>query len=170
MALLTVVQVRQNVESGLHDDALQRVMDAAEQDIDQKFGALATQVDDMPGGLKSFWTTRPIGTITSVIETIGTTDTTLDTNDYIKRHTTQLDRLNTGTNARFLWGSRVKVTYVPVSDESRRIDVYLRLIKLDLEYSGLDSSKDGDFSSKTLNYSSERERILSALERKGMFV
>lgn len=168
--LLSATEVRTHVETGLTDAALQRVMDAAEQDIDQRHGAVGSQVDDLIGGLKNIWTTRPISAISEVVETVGTTDTTLAADDYKKRHDTQLERLNSGTNARLTWGHRVKVTYVPTDTTDRRIDVFLRLIKLSLEYSGLDNSKDGDFSSKTLNYATEREKILSALDRKGFFV
>ena len=77
MALLTSTEVRTHVETGLVDAALQRIMDAAEEDIDQKFGAVSSQVDDLEGKLKSVWTTRPISSITSVVETLGTDDTTL---------------------------------------------------------------------------------------------
>ena len=97
MALLTVTEVRTHVETGLVDAALTRIMNAAEQDIDQRHGAVAAQVDDQPGGLKSIWTTRPILTITSVVETVGSDDTTLSTDDDVKRHETQLDRLDADT-------------------------------------------------------------------------
>lgn len=172
MALLTVIQVRESVQTGLNDSALQRVMDAVEQDIDQKHGAVATQEDDLIGGDKSLWTTRPILTITSVVETIGTTDTTLATDDYKRRHNTQLDRLNTGTNGSLAgprWGCRVLINYVPIDTTDRRITVYLNLIQINLNYNGLDSSKDGDFSSKSVDYKIERERLLSGLNQTGGF-
>ena len=168
--LMEVDVVRTHVETGITDNALQRVLDASEQDIDQRHGALASQVDDLIGGLKSVWTTRPNGSIDTVVETIGTTDTALSSNDYVQRHDTQLDRLNTGDNGRQRWGDRVKITYTPTDDVDRRRDVLVRLIKLSLEYTGHDSAKDGDFTSKPLSYSTEREKILSALESKGFFV
>ena len=86
MALLTLSQVRENIETGLGDDALQRIMDAVEEDIDQRHGAVASQVDDLEAGLEKLWTTRPILTITTVTETVGTTDTDLSANDFVKRH------------------------------------------------------------------------------------
>lgn len=168
--LMLLAEVRTHVETGLADAAVQTLMDAAEEAIDARHGALASQVDDLPGGLKSVWTTRPIGTITSVIESVGTDDTTLVAADYKKRHDTQLDRLDTGSNSRQRWGDRVKVTYAPRSDEEQRNIVFIGLIKLAVEYTGLDNSKDGDFSSKGLNYADERERLLSTLDEKGFFV
>ncbi len=170
MALLTLPQVRENVETGLVDTALQRIMNSAEQDIDQRFGAVALQVDSLIGGGKAIWLTRPILTITSIVETVGDTNTTLSADDYDTRHNKQLDRLTTGTNGRSLWGDKAKVTYVPVDTTERRIAVYLRLIKLEIQFSGLDSERTGDFSSKSLDYSSEREKILSGLREAGEFI
>ncbi len=170
MALLTLAKVRTHVETGLVDTALQRIMDAAEQDIDQRHGAVASQVDDLPGGTLNIFTTRPIDSVTSVVETVGDTDTTLASTDYKQRHGTQLERLDTGTTARQTWGDRVLVTYVPTDTTSRRIGAYIKLIKLEIEYSGLDNSKDGDFSSKNLDYATEREKILSGLRQPGSFV
>lgn len=168
--LMLLAEVRTHVETGLVDAALQTLMDAAQEMIDRRHGDLASAEDDLVGGLKSIWTTRPIGTITTVTETVGSDDTVLDASDYIKRHATQLDRLDTGTNSRQRWGDRVKVVYAPRSDEEKRNIVFIGLIKLAVEYSGLDNSKDGDFSSKTLNYADERERLLSTLDEKGFFV
>lgn len=170
MALLNLTQVRENIETGLNDAALQRVMDAVEQDIDQRHGAVNAQIDDLEAGDKKIWTTRPILSITTVTETVGTTDTELSANDYVKRHETQLDRINTGDNPRERWGVRVKITYVPVDTTSRRITAYLKMILLDIVYSGLDSSREGDFNSKSLDYGSEREKLLSSLDRPGTFM
>jgi hypothetical protein len=104
------------------------------------------------------------------VETVIATDTTLVSTDYELRHEKQIDRLDTGSNPRNRWGGRVLITYVPVDTTSRRIGAYIRLIKLDIEYSGLDSSREGDYNSKALDYYTEREKILSALRPPGFFV
>ena len=170
MPLLTIAKVRENIESGLGDDALQRIMNAAEDDIDQRHGAIESEVDDLVGGLESIWTTRPILSITSIIETVGNTNTTLSTDDWTKRHDTQLDRDDDGTNPRKRWGARVKITYAPVDTTNRRIMAWLKLIQLESVYSGYGSSKEGDFNSAALDYEEEREKILGSLSRKGMFM
>ncbi len=170
MTLMSLPEVRQNIETGLLDAALQRIMDAVEQDIDQRHGAVDSQVDDLEGGLKSIWTTRPILTITSIVETVIETDTTLAADDYETRHNRQLDRLDSGTNARTRWGDRVKITYVPIDTTARRITVYLKLILLDIMYSGLDNSREGDFASSGLDYYTERGKILSGLSEPGNFI
>lgn len=169
MALLNIVEVRQNVETGLETDALQRIMNAAEQDIDQRHGAVDSQEDTLIGKEKNIWATRPVLSMTTIVECIGTTDTTLAIDDWELIHTSQLERLADGTNGRSLWGDRITITYVPIDTTLRRVATWLRLIKLDIEYSGLDSIKDGDFSHKGLDYASEREKLLSGLSRAGDF-
>jgi hypothetical protein len=170
MALLTLAKVRENIETGLGDDALQRVMDSVEDDIDQRHGAVASEVDDLIGGKSDIWTSRPILTITTIVETVDTTDTTLATDDWTRRHDTQLSRNDDGTNSRKRWGDRVKITYVPVDTTNRRIMVYLKMILLELVYSGYGSSKEGDFNSSALDYDTEREKLLSSLSRNGHFI
>ena len=170
MALLTSTEVRTHVETGIVDAALQRIMDGAEQDIDQRHGAVATQVDDLPSkGVEDIFTSRPILTITSVAETIGTTTTTLATDDYVERHSHQLHRLDTGTNGRLTWGDRVKITYVPVDTTDRRVVAYIQLINLYIEFNGLSTERKGDFSSQWLDYNIEREKILKSLNAPGSF-
>ena len=170
MTLMTLPEVRQNVETDLEDDALQRVMDGVEQDIDQQFGAVASQVDDLEGGLKSLFATRPISSITTIVETVGTTETTLAADDYKLRHNSQIDRLNTGTNSRIRWGDRVEVTYVPVDDTDKRRLVYIRLIELAIKYNALGNERVGDYSSQSVDFTAEREKILGGLKRKGFFM
>ena len=170
MALLTLAQVRENIETGLSDAALQRVMNSAEEDINQRHGAIDTQTDDIEGNLKSLWTNRPISSITSVTETIGTVDTVLSSDDYTRRHDRQMDRENDGTNPRQRWGDRVTIIYVPVDDTHRRVTVYLKLILMEIVFSGLDSSREGDFNSKSLDYTSEREKLLGSLSRPAGFI
>ncbi len=167
--LMVVKEVRNHVETGLVDDALERIMDSVEEDIDQEFGAVASQVDDLEGKTKSIFMTRPIGSITSIMETVGTTDITLATNDYKRRHNSQIDRLNTGTNSRNKWGDRVLVTYVPVDDTKRRQMVYIRLIELALKYNALKGENSGDYSSTSAEYEKERLGILRGLRRGGFF-
>ncbi len=168
--LMDIVLVRQHIETGLIDAALQRVMDSVEEDIDQEFGLVASQVDDLEGKTKSIFTTRPISSITSIVETVGTTDTTLAANDYQLRHNSQIDRLNTGTNSRTKWGDRVKVTYVPVDDTNKRQTVYIRLIELAVKYNALKGEHAGDYSSQSVEYEKERLGILRGLRRGGFFM
>lgn len=170
MGLMTLVEMRQNVETGLGDDALQRIIDGAEQEIDQQLGAAVSQVDDMEGLVYSIYTTRPVASITTIVETVGTTDTTLASSDYRLRHNSQIDRLNTGANSRNKWGDRVKVTYIPVDDTAKRRLALIKLVELSVKYNGLSSESAGDYSASSLDYEGEREKILNGLRRKGFFM
>ena len=168
MALIDATEMRTHVETGIVDAALTTIIDGADQDIIQRHGAVATEVDDLPSkGVEDIFTTRPISSITSVIETIGTTSTTLATDDYVQRHGQMLHRLDTGTNGRLTWGDRVKVTYVPVDTTDRREVALIALVKLYLAFNGLSSERKGDFQSSALDYNTEREKILRSLNPPG---
>ena len=49
MALLTLAEVRENIEIDLVDDALQRIMDSEESEIDERFGEVGTRGSDRAG-------------------------------------------------------------------------------------------------------------------------
>ena len=169
--LIAATEMRTHVETGVVDAALTTIINGAQQDIDQKYGAVAAQVDDLPSkGVTDIFTTRPILTITSIAETIGTTTTTLSSNDYETKHGQQLHRLDTGDNGRSTWGDRALVTYVPVDTTDRRKVALIQLTTLYINFNGLDSERKGDFSSKGLDYNTEREKILRSLGRPGSFV
>jgi hypothetical protein len=172
MALLTLAQLKEHVEAELADDALQRLLDAAEQTVEQRFGAIATQVDEYvvnedqypEGRDKAVALTREASSITSVTEQMFSADPdTLAADDYDLRGLV-LERLDTGTNPRGKWGHRVVVTYVPFDDTSQRIPVIVNLVKLELAYRGLSAEKAGDYSMTARQYHQERESILGALK------
>ncbi len=166
MALLTTVQFLEHFDTDLGTDALQRLLDDAEADIVRLFGAHATQVDYRLGDGVNIWLSRPASSITQVVETVGDTETTLAANDYKTLFGgRQLERDPDGTNGRTTWGERVKVTYVPEDDTARRRRVQLDLVKLAIQYEGLDSVRVGNVSSQQIsgNYQQRRSEILSAL-------
>src|SRR4051812_3591782 len=101
MTLLTVDQFREHVETSLVDDAIQRLLDDAEAEIIRYAGALGSRTELVDGGSGRLVLTRPVGSITSVTETFGTTDTILAADDYRQRNVYVLERLYTGTNGRF---------------------------------------------------------------------
>ena len=164
MAWLTTTQVATHISHDLSSEAITRLLDDAEEDIIARFGAHATQVDYLIGGAKLLFPTRPISSVTSIVETSGTTDTTLAASDYaIKGGGWQLKRLNTGTNAQNAWAPEVTVTYVPTDDLDRRNRVGLDLIRLALQFTGLQGLSDGDHSEQSAKYQREREGILGGL-------
>jgi hypothetical protein len=167
MSLITPAQLIEHIETDRSDDALQQIIDAEELDIVQKFGPHATQDDDLTGGHQDLGLSRPASTITTVVETIGTTETALSANDYELRNGGRiLYRLSTGTHARTAWGNRVEVAYVPRTENARRIMVLIDLCRLALKYTGLLSETTGDYqysAGALRSYQENRNDVLNRL-------
>lgn len=171
MALLTLAQLKEHIEAELADDALTRLLNGADQAVEQRYGAIATQVDEFvvsfdlyPNGRDKYVNlTRQVSSITSVTEQLyGGDADTLAADDYDLRGRS-LERLNSGTNSRNVWGHRVVVTYVPYDDTNQRIPVIVDLVKIELGYRGLHAERASDYSMTAAEYQKERESILGAL-------
>lgn len=167
MALLTALQLQEHIETDLPDTALTRILDSNDALIIARAGPLAAETEMQYFGLEEidtelFWLKRKASAITTVIETVGTTDTTLASDDYaLDSNGLILRRLSTGTNQRILWGNRVKVTYVPADETDIRTIALVNLCLLDIQYSALKSEGIGDYKSQSVDYQNEREKILS---------
>jgi hypothetical protein len=182
-SLLSPTQIRDHIETDLTDTALQRIIDGEEQAIVEAFGPHITadetiQVSAMeaslgvtgeafPYGATSWiYPSRPIATITSITETVGSVDTILATSDYKIHDGRSIERLQTGTNPRAGWGHRVRLVYVPVDTSALRIRVLIDLVRLALAHTGMQSQSFGDFGGSAItDYQGERNRILNALAR-----
>jgi len=173
VALLSVADLRQHVETDLVDAAVQRLLDDAEEMIVAAFGANfadAPIVVQLEGGDRNLFLDRPASAFTSIVETEtdDTTTTTLAADDYRTWHGgRRIERLRTGTNARRVWGPLVTITYTPVDDTDQRKRVQVDLVKLAIQFSGLASEKVGSWSGTALDYDRERAKILSALQPRG---
>ncbi len=164
MALLTTTQFLEHFDSDLATAALQRLLDDAEADIIRLYGPHASQVEYLLGGEFCLFLARPATSVTQIVETVGDTDTTLAANDYQLLHGGRtLQRDPDGDNGGTIWGDRVKVTYVPSDDTASRKRVQLDLVKLAIQYEGLDSVRVGNVSADAGNYQQRRAEILSAL-------
>ena len=172
MALLKVVDFRENMETDLPTDAIQRLLDASEEQIIRKFGPHLTAVTDEMTGLSKFiFPSRPIVTVTTITETVDTVDTVLATDDYKLIHSgRQIERLADGTNSRKLWGDRVKLVYVPDDQTKIRKGVQVDLVKLAIQYEGINSIDSGNFKATLPEYEKERMNILERLRRGVAFV
>ncbi len=106
------------------------------------------------------------------------TATVLQAGDYrVRNGGRTLERIFTGPNARARWGTRVDVTYTPVSDQKRRDEVTIKLVSLSVEYEGVVERKIGDTttthalrsSGQTAGtiFSDERDRLLESLRPRG---
>ncbi len=163
MSKPTPAEVKALFETDVSTDALQTVIDAQNAEVVSRYGAAASHLDDLAGGSAELFTSRRVNEVTSIIETIGDTDTTLAANDYeIRRGGWALRRLDTGTNQRGRWGTRIRVSYKPQADLRRKM-VVIDLVKLTLQHQGLTVERAGDYRADLPNYQSAREAILRTL-------
>lgn len=171
--LLTVAAMREHVETDMIDAAVQRVMNGEESEIDSRFGLVAAQVDTLEGLGTEIFPSRPVLSISEIVETLfdtfgNETATTLNADDYtIINEGRVVKRLTTGTNPRQVWGHRLKVTSVPLDETDRRISVLIDLVKLALANTGLKNEWSGDYRTEQKeSYQGEREKILARLSNR----
>lgn len=171
MAILTVDELREHIESPLGNDALQLLLDAAEELIVARAGASGARTEIIDGGGRYLPVSRPIDSISSIKELVGTTETTLAADDYLERGDLLLQRLEYGTNPSSYWRGRVTVAYTPATDDASRKKVQLDLCQLALTYQpGLAEEDIGAWrqvfttSNSAWNVDSEREAILAQLD------
>lgn len=166
-ALLTLAEVRQQVESDLVDPALQRLIDDADSAIVSRFGAHASSgnvIEWHPGYTFDLYPFRRVGAVVAISEFTGATELVLDPTDFELRDSGfSIRRLVGGVNSRGTFGERVRLTYVPINDDAQRKRITADLVKLANRYEGVKSENAGDYSATSADYQAERESILSEL-------
>jgi hypothetical protein len=170
MALLTTDQLRQHLETGLEDAALQRLLDAEEAEIIRRYGPHASATELHAPDSEWMFLRREPSSIDTVTETVGDEDTVLSSDDYRDWGAGRLERLDDGTNPRSSWGDRVEVQYTPVDRQDERTMALINLCKLAAEYNALEdiSVGGGDYRASSLEYNRERERLLGSLAPRGV--
>lgn len=122
-----------NGGGGLADTDLQDVIDREEAELIRRFGAhyasMTTVAQRRPGGQRSVYLTRPIGTISSVSEYLYLGDTTphtlVENTDYFTwTDEGRIERLGV------CWGPYVSVVFVPADDTQLRKLVLLELVRV----------------------------------------
>lgn len=162
----TVDEIQALFETDLDDPSIQILIDAEDAEVVSRFGAHATQTDDLLGGEVFLFLSRPASSIGAVTEYIGDTGTALAANDYqLRNGGWAVERLTTGTNGRATWGDRASVTFTPAAD-ARRKRVIIDLVKLAIQFSGLSSQRVGDEAHTLDDYHAQREAILQTLANK----
>jgi hypothetical protein len=168
--LLTVAQLHEHLETDLPDSALQRILDAEESEIVQRYGAHATASETLQGQGEWLVLSRPAASITSITETIGDDVTPLAADDYLVWGGSRLSRMGDGTHPAWTWADQVAVVYTPLDQVAQRTLVLVNLCRLAIGYTGLASESvgSGDHSETALIYSQERERLLRSLSPRGL--
>jgi|CXWL01.1.fsa_nt_gi hypothetical protein len=169
MAILTTDEVREHVETDLVDDALDRLIDNADQEIIDRLGVLATHTDVLPGGgLPALPLTRRASAITSVVERIGETNYTLGTDDYrLDSNGFSLHRAQGATYPALVWSGEVTIVAVPyggaAGELAAREKLLVDLVRLDAAYDATSSNTIGDTSRTALNHGAERAALFSSM-------
>jgi hypothetical protein len=171
MSLLTIVELKQHIETDLADDALQRLIDDAEDEIVERHGELEAQTDVINDASLStcLFLSRKAESITTITEELkenGSFDSTvLDPTDYrLRGNDRQIDRLTDGPNPRSTWGDSVIIIYAPKDEENRRKRVAVDLVRLAIQYNALKSERVGDYSATSEDYERARSKLIARLE------
>lgn len=170
--LLTVDELREHLETDLADAALQRILDAEEAEIIQRYGPHATATETLSGNGTLLILARTPLTITSITETYETTTTTLAADDYRLWPGGRIERSVYGTNPASYWSPVATVTYVPVDMTAQRRGCLIRLATLAVAYRGVkaESVGSGDYSMTAQDYTTEREKLLRSLAGRKLWI
>jgi hypothetical protein len=165
--------LRQHVETGMDDTALQRILDDAAQEVLSRFGTDASRTVRLNGtGRSTVRLVRPALTLTSVAEynSQGTLLYTLAGTDYeLQNDGRTIRRLTGGLWASGYWSYTVQVIYTPQPELALRDRVIIDLVRLACSYSAQSSEKIGDYQANHVDYLNERERLLQAVKNRRGF-
>ena len=167
--LVTADQVREHIGSNSTDTdgLLTRLIDEADREVVSRYGphridGPVTEVHG--GGSFRLFPHRAVKEIAKVTETDGNVSVVLSDDDYRSWYGGRmLQRLADGSHPRSCWGERVELEFTPVDDDAQRRMAIIRLVQLGLQYSGLESTSIGPYSSKSLDYTRERDAILKQI-------
>ena len=165
MAILAIADVREHVETDLGADALQRLIDNADQEIIDRLGELASHTEVLQGdGLATLPLARKASAITSVVEKIFDTDYALGATDYeLLDDGYTLKRLQGSDEPALAWRGVQTVVYVPAGgaagELAMRKKLLVDLVKLDVEYDAKQSDSIGDTSRTSLDHGKERDSL-----------
>lgn len=162
--MITVSDLHDAFETDLDLYTLQRYIDDAYAAIEDRAGLTGTVTktfDPVEG--EFLFLDPPADLVTAITED----DTALlegDEYDYVLRFDGRALKRTSGR-----WWGQTVVEW-EVGDDPRRDRVALDLCKLAIQYEGLQSSGDGDYSETHLEYQKERDSILSELQPWTAFV
>lgn len=162
------------IESDLEDAPLVAYAAAARDEIAARLGTQEAIERRHDGGHRYIFLSPPAGTIDTVEE--DGVALTADETYRLGRGGTYIERLSDDGYPR-LFGSWVRVVYDATPSGDRYDRVVIDLVKLALEYSGLDSRRDGDYAEEAMgarggggqmNYQAQRELLISELVAVGV--
>lgn len=163
--ILTPDQLREHVTTALEDDALWRLLDAAEAAIIEVAGPYGATITELvEGRYGRLILSRPAASIVAVREASRDVDDEYedtDAGDYTLVGTSVL-RHRIG-----IWKPLVEVEYVPANDAALRMSVQIQLVELALNWQpGLTQNTAGNWSetfSNSVEYEAQRQAILAQM-------
>ncbi len=170
--ILTVDEVREHVETDLPDTALTRLVEAADQEIIDRLGALASHTEVLDGeGLHLLVLARRASAISSATERIADTDYALAGTDYeLLADGYRVQRKQGLSYPQLAWRGRVTVVYVPIGGAAGELAarklLLVDLVKLAEAYNARGSQSMGDGSSTALDYQKERMALFGPMLRR----
>ena len=163
---LTIADVRARVETDLDNETLQKILDAAVEDLERRCGRAASETEVYrASGRRSFSLLRRAVSISSVTERrcLGSEPVTLSADDY-RRVGYELIRIATGTNPAITWGHEVIVEYAPEVDSSLRDRVVLDVCQMDAEFRALANEKTGDWQGDYSDHEARRDSLFRQVQ------
>ena len=163
--LITVGQLMEHVETDLSESALERLIDSADAEIIRAFGPHDGEQSALVAGRGyRIWLPRPADSISEIVEWGGwETPGDADPVSADKYHLEHGGRTIWRTDAPFM--TNVQITYTPIADNPRRIMALIDLVKVELEYSSLESEQVGSYQVATRERAAERSAILESLRQ-----
>lgn len=172
--LLTPTEFRQHVETALEDDAIQRLLDSAEDDINDHCGRLVVEYDE-PNEVTQWFTNSEaevvLRTKQALLSVTSVTEVTEDEAGADIEEDLEADvdfwvddagaiRRKSG----FTFGPRVRVVYVPVNTTNRRRATLINLVKLEINADpGTGFEGASTWQHTTQDYETQRQHLLWAL-------
>lgn len=172
-------RVKNRAETDLDDDELQMMLDSENQEIINRYGPHSIVSDPiterLEGSRQRLVVKRPIDVSQPVVVTEYVTEYGFGETPYLMAAADYriwpdgfiIERLSTGPTGRRRWANQVEVTYVPVNDGDQRQEVIIKLVLLAIEYDAVSVRTVGDVSANNLDYTQEREKLLTSLAPRG---
>lgn len=163
---LTLADVRGRVETDFDDDTLQRILDAAVEDVNRHAGDAASETETFRAfGAPEIALSRPASSVDKVTEIAHrhADPVVLAADDFRRSGKYRLVRLTTGTNPASTWGHEVEVEYTPEVDPALRDRVTLDVVQMDVEFRAYATEDEGDWGGSQVDHQARRDAKLAEI-------
>lgn len=160
--LITTDQVREHVETGISDDALDRLITAADEDIVGVAGPHDPD-DTMQVRVEAHPHRIYLPRRASIIDTL---EDSYDGQNWQERGSATFELLNGGRMIQTLsiaFRPRARVTFTPIATNPKRIAALIQLVRLANAHSAYTSESDDTYNVAMIDHGKERSRILRNL-------